>query len=257
MVLYPAIDILDGHAVRLTRGDFAASKAYDADPLDAARRWVGEGAQYLHLVDLDGARAGMPVNLEHVRRIASELGVPVQLGGGLRSAQAIADALGAGAARVILGTAAFSEDGFLEHAIATHGPERVMVSVDVKDGRVMVDGWREAAPVSIREVFAHLVDRGARALLYTNIDRDGTLDGLPPAALEAIEWVSLAAAQPRNVSADVGLIYSGGIGSLQDLEAIAQSRATGHLGVLDGVIVGKALYEQRFTVAQALAALAR
>ncbi len=134
MRLFPAIDILGGSAVRLVKGDFGAMTVYDEDPLSAARTWVDAGARDLHVVDLDGARDGQPVNLAHLQRIA-ELGVPVQYGGGLRSGEAIATALAAGAARVILGTAAFKDPRLLEEALAAHGPERVMVSVDVRGGR--------------------------------------------------------------------------------------------------------------------------
>ena len=147
MRLYPAIDILGGNAVRLVRGDFDAGTVYDEDPLSAARAWTEAGATRLHVVDLDGARTGTPVNLEHLRRIAG-LGVPVQYGGGLRSLEAIQDALAAGAQRVILGTAAFTEPELLDAALDAHGPERVLVSVDVRDGNVVIEGWTEAAEVA-------------------------------------------------------------------------------------------------------------
>jgi phosphoribosylformimino-5-aminoimidazole carboxamide ribotide isomerase len=240
MILYPAIDIMDGRAVRLRKGDFAEGKVYDEDPLEAARRWVGEGAEHLHVVDLDGARAGRPVNLEHVRRIAEELKVPVQLGGGLRTLGTIAQAIEAGAARVILGTAAFSGD-LLERALAEHGPERVMVSVDVRDGRVSIEGWTKAAQAEVGEVFAELGERGVREMLYTNVDRDGMLEGQ---SNEDVVWAARAVGSAH-------LIYSGGIGELEDLERL---KALGEPS-LAGVIVGKALYEKRFTVAQALKAL--
>ncbi len=241
MILYPAIDILGGNAVRLVKGDFDASKVYDQDPLSAARRWVEEGAERLHVVDLDGARAGHPVNLEHVRRVASELGVPVQLGGGLRTPEAIAQALEAGVERVILGTAAFADPDLLERALAEHGPRRVVVSVDVREGRVTTEGWTKAADVSVRSVFADLLARGVRELAYTNVDRDGMLGGIDR---DDVAGVARAAR-------DGHLIYSGGIGQLEDLRMLAELSEPN----LEGVIVGKALYEGRFTVAQAQAAL--
>jgi len=240
MILYPAIDIMDGRAVRLRKGDFAEGKVYDEDPLEAARRWVGEGAECLHVVDLDGARAGHPVNLEHVRRIAAELGRPVQLGGGLRTPEAIAGALEAGAKRVILGTAAFSGD-LLERALAEHGPERVMVSVDVRDGKVSVEGWTKAAKAEVRKVFAELGERGVEEMLYTSIDRDGMLEGQ---SNDDVVWAARAVGSAH-------LIYSGGIGGLEDLERL---KALGEPS-LRGVIVGKALYEGRFKVADALKVL--
>jgi phosphoribosylformimino-5-aminoimidazole carboxamide ribotide isomerase len=240
VILYPAIDILDGNAVRLVKGDFDAKKVYDEDPLAAARGWTQAGAKYLHVVDLDGAKTGAPVNLEHLRRIASELGVPVQYGGGLRSAQAVSDALGAGAARVILGTAAFTQ-GLLEQALGEHGPERVLVSVDVRGGHVTTAGWTETTKITTEAVIDSLAERGARKLVFTNVDRDGMLGGPD---LEEVRRVVEAV--------EGSLIYSGGIGQLVDLEGLAELRGTS----LEGVIVGKALYERRFTVAEGQAALA-
>jgi phosphoribosylformimino-5-aminoimidazole carboxamide ribotide isomerase len=244
--LYPAIDILAGNAVRLVKGDFDAKKVYDEDPLSAARGWIAAGADYLHVVDLDGAKRGEPVNLEQLRRIAGELAqleepVPVQYGGGLRSAEAVADALAAGAARVILGTAAFTDPELLSRALADHGPERVLVSVDVRGGRVATAGWTETTEPSTDAVLERLHASGVRELVYTNVDRDGMLEGPD---LEEVRRVAEAAGG--------SVIYSGGIGSLADLEGLAGLRRYG----LSGVIVGKALYEGRFTVAQAQAALA-
>jgi len=243
--LYPAIDILGGSAVRLVKGDFDAKTVYDEDPLSAARSWVDGGARFLHVVDLDGAKSGEPVNLDHLRRIAS-LGVPVQYGGGLRSMGAVDRALEAGAQRVILGTAAFTDAGLLERALESHGPERVVVSVDVRGGEVSVEGWTRAAGVGVGEVFAELIERGARELAYTNVDRDGMLEGLN---FEDLIWVAKAAEHGH-------LVYSGGIGQIEDLRHLAKLRHEAHLESLTGVIVGKALYEGRFTIAQALEALA-
>jgi len=241
MILYPAIDILDGSAVRLVKGDFEAKKVYDEDPLDAARGWVVTGAEHLHVVDLDGAKTGEPVNLKHLRRIAGELGVPVQYGGGLRSTEAVSDALAAGAARVILGTAAFTQEGLLEQVLTEHGKERVLVSVDVRGGRVTTAGWTETTEITTEAVIDSLAARGATDLVFTNVDRDGMLEG---PELEEVRRV-LRAARGGSV------IYSGGIGQLADLEGLV---ALGEQS-LEGVIVGKALYERRFTVPEALAAL--
>jgi phosphoribosylformimino-5-aminoimidazole carboxamide ribotide isomerase len=244
--LYPAVDILGGRAVRLVKGDFQAKTVYDVDPLAAARRWTRAGADSLHVVDLDGARTGEPVNLEHLERIAGGLGVPVQYGGGLRTLDSIEAALSAGAARVILGTAAFTVPGLLEEALRAHDPERVLVSVDVRAGEVVIKGWTEAAGVSVRQVFGRLIERGVRTLAYTNVDRDGMLEGPD---LEDLIWVAGAVEGGK-------LIYSGGIGTLADLEHLARLRSERHLESLDGVIVGKALYEGRFSVADARASLA-
>ena len=239
MTLYPAIDILDGSAVRLVKGDFEAKKVYDESPLDAARGWVEAGAEYLHVVDLDGAKTGAPVNLEHLRRIAGELGVPVQYGGGLRSARAVSDALAAGAARAILGTAAFTQAGLLEQVLGEHGKERILVSVDVRGEHVTTAGWTETTEIATEAVIESLAERGASNLVFTNVDRDGMLEGPD---LEEVRRV-LQAARGGSV------IYSGGIGQLADLEGLV---ALGEQS-LEGVIVGKALYERRFTVPEALA----
>ncbi len=177
VILYPAIDILDGSAVRLVKGDFDAKKVYDEDPLAAARGWTEEGASYLHVVDLDGAKMGAPVNLEHLRRITGELGVPVQYGGGLRSDAAVAAAFEAGAQRVILGTAAFTQAGLLEQVLEEHGQERVLVSVDVRGGHVTTAGWTETSEIATEAVIESLAERGASNLVFTNVDRDGMLEG--------------------------------------------------------------------------------
>ncbi|MGA7705583.1 MAG: 1-(5-phosphoribosyl)-5-[(5-phosphoribosylamino)methylideneamino]imidazole-4-carboxamide isomerase [Solirubrobacteraceae bacterium] len=239
MKLYPAIDMLGGKAVRLVKGDFDAKKVYDEDPLAAARTWVRAGARRLHVVDLDGAREGAPANVDHLRRIAEELDVPVQFGGGLRSLDAIDTVLRAGAERAILGTAAFTDPDLLERALE-RWPGRVLVSVDVRGGRVATAGWTETIDGARDQVIAGLAERGATELLYTNVDRDGMLEG------PDLDEVGQVAKAVRDT-----FVYSGGIGSLADLQGLAGLGASS----LTGVIVGKALYEKRFTVAQAAAAL--
>lgn len=236
MNLYPAVDILNSRAVRLTKGDFAASKVYDEDPFAAAQAWIAAGATHLHIVDLDGAREGTPRNLEKLRKIAAELEVPTQFGGGLRTPQAITSALEAGASRVILGTAAFTQPQLLEQALVDHGPARIVVSVDVRGGKVATAGWTQTRPETGEDVVAELHERGVREFIYTNVDRDGMLEGPD---LEEVRRVA-DAVQGR-------FIYSGGIGNLSDLEGLVSLEAA----TLEGVIVGKALYERRFTVAEA------
>jgi len=244
--LYPAIDILEGSAVRLVKGDFDASTVYDSDPLDAALKWVRDGAEWLHVVDLDGARAGEPVNIEQLRRIAAESGVPVQYGGGLRTATAVRAALAAGASRVVIGTAAFTDPAMLGEVLTQCDPEQIAVGVDVRGGLVATHGWVQTSELRARDAFGALRGRGVRRFVFTNIDHDGMLDG---ANREEVAEVA------REVG-DGGLIFSGGIGSLDDLRGLAALRAELGLGGLEGVIVGKALYEGRFTVREALAALA-
>jgi len=243
--LYPAIDILGGSAVRLVRGDFDAKKVYDEDPLSAARGWVQAGARQLHVVDLDGARDGAPVNIDTLRLIAGELDVPVQYGGGLRTADAVARALAAGAERVIIGTAAFTDPALLGAVLAEQDPQRIVVGVDVRGGYVATHGWLQTSDAPAREAFERLREQGVRNFVFTNIDHDGMLDG---ANRDEVVWVARA-------TGEGSLIFSGGIGALADLSGLAAMRREEQLEQLDGVIVGTALYEGRFTVAEAIAAL--
>jgi phosphoribosylformimino-5-aminoimidazole carboxamide ribotide isomerase len=239
MILLPAVDILDGKAVRLTRGEFDQSTVYDADPLEAARRWLAEGARSLHVVDLDGARRGAPVNIEHVRRITAELPIPVQVGGGLRSIQAVRDAVAAGAARVVIGTAAYQDIDFLDAAVSEF-EDRVVVSIDARDGRLAGAGWTEQTDIPIEAVIEQLGARGVRRFVYSSIERDGMLGG------PDLEGARRVAEAVRGTYA-----YSGGVSSLEDLRLLIELRQVN----LNGVIVGKALYERQFTVADGQALL--
>jgi phosphoribosylformimino-5-aminoimidazole carboxamide ribotide isomerase len=241
VILYPAIDIRGGQAVRLLQGDYARETVYDADPVEAAARWAGEGAEFLHVVDLDGAKAGEPRNLDAVRRIAAAVECPFQVGGGLRDAEAVAAVLDAGAARVVIGTAALRDPEFLDAALALHG-DRVVVSVDGKDGRVVLQGWTEAGGVEMVEAVAELSSRGVASFLCTAIEVDGTMEG--PAVSELARIAAATEAQ---------VIASGGVGTIPDLEALAELAETAPN--LEGAIVGRALYERRFTVAEGIAAL--
>ena len=239
MILYPAIDIRDGKAVRLIQGDYEQETAYDDDPVVAARRWVDGGARWLHVVDLDGARAGEPVNLEHVRRIVAAVSTPVQLGGGLRDSKKVEEAISSGAERVVLGTAAVRDPDMAAAIAAAHG-DRVVASVDSRSGKVAAEGWTEASDLGAAEVITALADRGVRRFVYTPVEVDGLMEGPD---LDSLREAARAT--------DGELIYSGGVGSLDDLRALAG------LGLdnLGGVIVGRALYEERFTVAEAQAIL--
>jgi phosphoribosylformimino-5-aminoimidazole carboxamide ribotide isomerase len=240
MILLPAIDIRDGRAVRLERGDFDRETVYADDPLEAARSFVDAGAKQLHVVDLDGARAGEPRNLEHLARITGELGVPVQYGGGLRSLVAVRDALAAGAERVVLGTAAYSDVEFLDSVLATWGV-RVVVAIDVRDGHVSVSGWEKTTQMLPEDVIVRMQGRGVKQFVYTNVDRDGMLEGPDLDEVARIGGVIRGR-----------FIYSGGISSLEDLVALRDLRLVN----LAGVISGKALYERRFGVAAGVGALA-
>jgi phosphoribosylformimino-5-aminoimidazole carboxamide ribotide isomerase len=239
VILYPAIDIAEGKAVRLVKGDFNEKTVYQDSPLEAARAWVDAGARFLHVVDLDGARTGSPKSLHHLEQITHELPVPVQYGGGLRSLPAVRDALRAGAERVILGTAAYNDIDFLDDVMGAYR-ERVIVSVDTRGGHVSTSGWQETTQMPAEAVIERLQNRGVRSFVYTNVDRDGMLEG------PDLDEVKRIAAVVRG-----RFLYSGGIGQLDDLVALAGLRQVN----LGGVIVGKALYEGRFTIAEAQAAL--
>jgi phosphoribosylformimino-5-aminoimidazole carboxamide ribotide isomerase len=239
VILFPAIDIADGRAVRLVQGDFDAETVYADSPLEAARAWVQAGARYLHVVDLDGARTGTPQNLHHVAAIAGQLGVPVQVGGGLRSLQAVRDAFGAGVARVILGTAAFTDVDFLDEVVGEFG-DRTVVSIDTRGGFVSTAGWTETTDMPAAEVIERMQDRGVRTFVFTNVDKDGLLGGPDVDEVRAIAQVVRGR-----------FMYSGGIGRTEDLAALAALRQVN----LTGVIAGKALYERKFTIAEGQAAL--
>jgi phosphoribosylformimino-5-aminoimidazole carboxamide ribotide isomerase len=238
MILYPAIDIMDGRAVRLVEGRFDDATTYHDDPLEAARSWVGAGARFLHVVDLDGARAGEPRALEHLRGIAA-LGVPVQYGGGLRNVDAVRAALGAGAQRAIVGTAAFRDIDFLDDIVTEFGAH-IVVSVDVRDGMIATSGWTETTELPAEDAIRRLTARGVRSFVYTDVSRDGKLSGPDLAGVERVG----DAVRGR-------FLYSGGIGSLDDLRALARLRRVN----LAGVVAGKALYEKKFTLAEGQRAL--
>jgi phosphoribosylformimino-5-aminoimidazole carboxamide ribotide isomerase len=239
VILLPAVDIRDGKAVRLRQGHFDDETVYADDPLEAARSFVEAGARFLHVVDLDGAREGEPVNLHHVERITAELDVPVELGGGLRSIASIRRALKAGAARIVLGTAAFADPELLDEALSAF-TSRILVGVDVRGGRVSVSGWTRETQTSGEDAIRLMQQRGVTRFVYTNVDRDGMLEGPD---LDEVRRIG-EAVRGR-------FLYSGGIGSLEDLRGLRELRLLN----LAGVISGKALYEGRFGVAEGQAEL--
>ena len=225
--------------MRLRQGDFGRVKEYDADPVERAREWERQGAGAIHVVDLDGAKAGSPQNLDAIRRIAAAVNCPIQVGGGLRDPDAVAAVLEAGAERVVIGTAALRDPEFLQAAVDVHG-DRVVVSVDTRGGKVSLSGWTETSDVEAPAAVADLTNRGVSRFLCTAIEVDGTMEG--PAIDQLNE---IAAATPAQV------IASGGVGDLSHLEALARAAAPN----IEGAIVGRALYEKRFTVAEGIAAL--
>jgi phosphoribosylformimino-5-aminoimidazole carboxamide ribotide isomerase len=242
VILYPAIDIRDGHAVRLLQGDYAQETVFDADPLDAARRWVDQGAEALHVVDLDGAREGAPVNIAHVERICAGVDVPVQVGGGLRQAEDVEAVLALGAHRVVLGTAALADPALVESLVSGHC-DRIAVSADARGGKVAVEGWERETGIGSAELIADLGRRGVVRFVFTPVEVDGTLEGPGTSRLrEVASAVDAAGAE---------WIYSGGIGTLDHLRDLAAQE----LPALTGVIVGRALYEGRFAVVEGTEAL--
>jgi phosphoribosylformimino-5-aminoimidazole carboxamide ribotide isomerase len=240
MRLLPAIDIQGGRCVRLRRGDFADETVFGDDPVAMAKLWVAEGARFLHVVDLDGAREGEPRNFDIIRAIADVVPIPVEAGGGFRSHAALELFLRSRVAKVVLGTSAVEDKAFLELALALLGADRVVVAVDAEDGLVKTHGWQERSGVAARDLVRELEGKGVREILYTDISRDGMMQSVN---LEGLRGLAEATG--------VEIIASGGVTSLDDIRAV---KALEPLGVT-GVIAGRALYEKRFTVAEALAVL--
>ena len=237
MILYPAIDLKGGQCVRLVHGDMDQATVFDTDPAARAKTFAAAGCDWLHVVDLDGAFAGRAVNGDAVRAILAATDMRVQLGGGIRDIAAVDAWLDAGVSRVILGTAAVKDPAFVRAACAKY-PGRVAVGIDARAGLVAVEGWAETSTTAAHDLAAAMTDAGAAAFVFTNIDRDGALQGVDVAATAA-----LAAAT------DVPVIASGGVAGLDDLHAL---RAAGGIA---GVICGRALYDGRLDLAAGLAAL--
>jgi len=240
--LYPAIDLRGGRCVRLLKGDFAAETVYDDDPVRVARSYADAGASWIHVVDLDAARSGKPHNLGVIEAICAVVGCRVQSGGGVRSVEAGGALLGAGVSRVVIGTAAIEHPELVDE-LATLHPGAVAVGLDVRGRDVATRGWQQGSGVDIVECVHRFAASGAAALIVTQIERDGTLQGPDTDGLTLV-----LEAGP------VPVIASGGVGTLDDLRTLAAIEAAG--GRLGGVIVGKALYEGRFTLSEALAAVA-
>ena len=239
MRLYPAIDIQNGRCVRLRRGDFADSTTFSVDPVEVARHWVREGAHALHVVDLDGAKDGEPRNFDVVREIAAASSVPVQFGGGVRSREALDLVEGSRVARLVLGTSALLDETFLREAIARWGG-RLVVAVDADRGYVKTHGWLQRSTMRVAEFVERLEDAGVAEILFTDIARDGMLGGVN------VEGIKALAEGSR-----LGIIASGGVTELDDLRVLKTLEPLG----VTGVIAGRALYEGRFTLAEALEVL--
>lgn len=239
MQVIPAIDLLDGQCVRLHQGDYERVTRFHADPVAQAMAWQEQGAKRLHLVDLDGARSGLPVNDAVVGAIVAALSIPVQLGGGVRSAERAEALLAAGLDRVILGTAAIEQPRLVSELAARH-PGRIVVGIDARDGRVATRGWLQESAVAAEELAASLEGSGVAALITTDIATDGTLAG---PNLDFLRRMAQASSIP--------VIASGGIGDLSDLLSLLSLAPLG----VEGVIVGRALYDGRIDLAEALQAI--
>ncbi|MEP9379494.1 1-(5-phosphoribosyl)-5-[(5-phosphoribosylamino)methylideneamino]imidazole-4-carboxamide isomerase [Aquabacter sp. CN5-332] len=240
VILFPAIDLKDGLAVRLEQGDMARATVFNRDPASQAGEFESLGFRYLHLVDLDGAFAGRPVNAAAVDRILETVSIPVQLGGGIRDIATIEAWLEKGVTRVILGTAAVRDPQLVKDAARAY-PGRVAVGLDARDGRVAVEGWAETSDVPVEDIGRRFEDVGVTAIIYTDIARDGLMKGLN---LDA----TIALADAVNIP----VIASGGLGSLADVEALLEPRAK----KLAGAITGRALYDGRLDPREALALVA-
>ena len=238
MTVYPAIDLRGGRCVRLVEGDFARETVYGDDPIAVATRWQAAGARWLHVVDLDGARAGRPAQLDLVAAICRAVTLPVQVGGGLRDAQAVRAVLDAGVTRAIVGTVAVRDPALCE-SLCRAFPGRIVVGIDARDGIARVSGWEEGSTTLATDLARTVAGRGAAAIVYTDIARDGTERG---PNVEETAKVARAAGIP--------VIASGGVGSLEHISAVAARAADG----IEGIIVGKALYTGAVDLAAALSA---
>jgi len=239
MNLYPAIDLKDGQAVRLVRGDMAQATVFNSDPSEQAVNFEAAGFRWLHLVDLNGAFAGRPVNEAAVEQILSRVTIPAQLGGGIRDMDTIAHWLKRGVRRVILGTVALKEPQLVKEACREF-PGRIMVGIDAREGYVAVEGWAETSSMKALDLALKFEDCGVAAIVYTDINRDGAMGGVN---VEATAHLACHLTTP--------VIASGGVSSLADLAALKAEEATG----IEGVICGRALYDGRIDPAAALALL--
>ncbi|WP_223070055.1 1-(5-phosphoribosyl)-5-[(5-phosphoribosylamino)methylideneamino]imidazole-4-carboxamide isomerase [Paenibacillus caui] len=239
--IYPAIDIRGGKCVRLVQGDYDRETVYHDSPVEAAKAWEAQGGEYIHLVDLDGAKAGHPVNHEIIGEIARSVNVPVQVGGGLRKLEDVKLLLGLGVSRVILGTAAIEDRSFTEAVLAEYGSQ-VAIGIDARNGLVATRGWLETTEVKAEDLAKELAAKGAETFIFTDISRDGMMQGPNTEAI-----VALAKASGRTV------IASGGVTSQDDLLKLAEFAGQG----VGGAIVGKALYTGGIDLSSAISAIAQ
>lgn len=239
MEVIPAIDLLQGHCVRLYQGNYAQSQTFDENPVEVARRWADEGATRLHLVDLDGAKAGKPENWQAISDIAKAIDIPIEVGGGLRDRDRVASLFELGVQYAILGTAAV-ENPDLVSTLSTEFPGQIIVGIDARDGKVATRGWLETSEVEAISLAQEMTKRGAAAIIYTDIKRDGTLKGPNLDALQSLAEIT-----------SIPVIASGGISSVTDLLSLLTLERLG----VSGVIIGKALYTGDVVLKEALRAI--
>lgn len=236
MIIFPAIDIRGGKCVRLEEGRFDRETVFAENPLEAARRWVEAGSEWLHIVDLDGARAGRPVNLEAVEKIAGTFDVKIQLGGGVRTLESVAEILSAGVQRVILGSVAVRSPELVSQVCVKYG-ERIVIGIDARNGEVAVDGWEKSGLLQADELALRMKAAGATRIIYTDISRDGMLTG-----------VNVAATLQLARKSGLKVIASGGVRGMEDIVELKPLADQG----IEGVIIGKALYTGAITLKDAL-----
>ena len=237
MIILPAIDIRGGKCVRLTQGDFERETVYSDDPQEVAQKWQNEGANFLHVVDLDGAKAGSPINIFTIKHILEVVKIPVEVGGGIRKMEDIENLLEMGVRRVILGSAAIENPELVREAAEEFG-ENIVVGIDAKDGKVAVHGWRDSSEMDSVELVEQIGDFGISRIIYTDISRDGMLSGI-----NAEHFADLAR------KSGISVIASGGVGSLEDIRSLKVYEADG----VAGVIIGKALYTGAISLKDAIA----
>ena len=236
MLIIPAVDILDGNAVRLTQGDYQKQKKYSMFPEEMALKWQDAGAQYLHVVDLDGAKKGALANIFTIKRIVDAINIPIEVGGGVRKMSDIENLLDIGVERVIIGSAAVENPTFVMEAAENFG-EQVIVGIDAREGVVVVHGWSDSGEMQATELAARIGDYGISTIIYTDIARDGMLNGIDAAQVAEIAEHS-----------GVDVIASGGVTSLDDIKNLKEHE---HAGIV-GAIIGKALYENKIDLTEAL-----
>ena len=236
MIIFPAIDIRGGKCVRLFKGDFQQETVFSDSPANMARKWQAQGAEYLHLVDLDGALAGSSQNLNAIEEILQAVDIPTELGGGIRSMEQIDQLLAMGITRVILGSVAVKNPDLVREACAKYG-ERIVVGIDAKDGIVAVEGWGKSGNIGVIELAQKMKEAGVKTIIYTDISRDGTLSG-----------VNVEATVKLAQESGVKIVASGGVKSLEDIKALKKQEAVG----IEGVIAGKSIYMGTLDLAAAI-----